>query len=62
MEKDLEQEKINKTIKRLEESLLVLENIKEGIKIDRFKFTQKEIETFNYVIEVLKANLDDFQN
>ena len=38
-----------------------MENIVEGEKIERFKFTTKEMQTFAFVIDLLSTHIKEFE-
>jgi len=41
------------------ESSLILKNIIEGIEIERYKFTTKEVSVLNFLDELLNAHLKE---
>jgi hypothetical protein len=55
-------EKIVDTREKFKESLLIVQNILEAEKIQRFKFTPKEISTLTFITDLLKANLKELES
>jgi len=55
-------DKIFEKKQEFELALQIIENIVEGEKIDRFKFTNKEKQTLVFVIDLLSAHIKEFEN
>jgi hypothetical protein len=52
-------EKLSEKKQDFETALQNVENIIEGVKIERFKFTPKEIQSLTFVVELLSLHIKE---
>lgn len=57
----MRQEEILEKVEEMKEASLFLKNIISGIKIDRFKFTEKERLALEFSIDFLNASIEQLQ-
>lgn len=55
-------DKIFEKKQEFEMALQIVENIIEGEKIDRFKFTNKEKQTLIFINDLLSTHIKEFEN
>jgi len=61
MEMKMERQKILEKRQDFVDTLLIIENLVEGEKIDRFKFTSKEKSALLFVSELLSIHIKEMQ-